>query len=45
MTPHDDRRQSAATTVFDAIALGLQAVCEGAGLLIEGLVSLLGVLG
>jgi hypothetical protein len=45
MTPHDDRRQSTAANVADGFALGFQAVCEFAGLVIEGLASLLTVLG
>ena len=45
MTPRDDRHQSTAANVVDVIVGGIQIVFEGAGLVIEGLVSLLTVLG
>jgi hypothetical protein len=45
MTAPDDRRQSTAANVVDGIALGFQAVCEFAGVIIEGALTLLTVLG
>lgn len=46
MTPRDDRHNSAAANVVDVIVGGVQLVFEVAGVVIEGVVSLLvGLLG